>query len=128
MVNPDIWTPTGMDDIVTVDEYGRIGESGRKAKGYKASVKCPKCSRMETFTVAADETDSQDNIEDILGAAMERWITKHVVEYHQWLGGRDTPSQAMKDKEKKRDIAAALRDWRAAAKKRAASSTGKLYW
>ena len=82
----DLWTPSGMS-LVSVDQYGRVQESGTRALGYKAAYRCPSCpedTAVREFTVAGTEEDSQANIEDILGAAMERDWESHVVEYHQF--------------------------------------------
>ena len=72
--------------------------------------------------------DGMDNIEDILGAALERDWEKHVVIYHQYKGTKLSPREAMKDERTRKELAGAIRDWRSAAKKRSKSSTGKIYF
>ena len=123
----DLWTPPGMD-LVAVDALGQILESQTQAFGYRAAYRCPECGETRPMTVAASEEDSIANIEDILGAAMERDWQTHVIKYHQYKGTRLSPREAMKDEHTKRELAGTLRDWRDHAKKRAESSTGKIYF
>lgn len=127
MSNSTIWTPDGMD-IVATDALGVILESQTQALGYTAAYRCHVCKEIQSMTVAASEEDSQANIEDILGAAMERDYEKHVIGWHQYKGNRMSPREAMKDERTRKELAGAIRDWRSAAKKRSKSSTGKIYF
>ena len=123
----DIVTPRGMK-LLEVNELGIVQESQTKALGYKAAYRCPECHVLREMLVAGTEEDSQANIEDILGAAMERDWDTHVIQFHQYAGTRMSPREAMKDERTKRELAGTIRDWRKHAKKRAESSTGKLFF
>lgn len=106
----NIWTPQGVE-FLGGEELARAEETGEMALSFKGQWECPKCFMVREITVAAEESVSTDQLEDIFGAQLEKQWQEHVVEYHQWLGSRLSPEQVGTSKDVRREVASTLRDY-----------------
>lgn len=114
-----LWVPPGVThDSVT--PLLRMPETGRFATAYSFTFRYRGVE--ETVVIPSDGATSVEQIEDMAAAAAERF-GKKVDERIQEKQGK-TPATGSRMK----DVAAVLRDIRTHGRKRAASSSGKLYF
>jgi len=121
---PELWTPDGLVHVGS-DDLGRDGE-GQTATSHKFEANFTINGRRypTAFAVVTTSDDSWDNIEDMAAAMAERELERMIIRDQKRSGQLrpDELDRAMKD-----EVAAALRDFRAAARKRAKTTTKRVY-
>ena len=118
-----LWTPT---EVRHVQSWVAASEGGRHA--LKHEFQLSYMGETVTFGVLAEEGEGDALIEDMAGGMAEREMVK-ILERQQKRGSKLIPEQlAGKTHERVRhELAAAMRDYIKAAKKRALSN-GKRYY
>lgn len=119
-----IWTPT---EVTYLQSWLVHQEGVRKAIKHEFMLKYR--GEEVTFGVIAEEDEGDALIEDMAASLAEREMVR-IVERQQERAGRLIPEDLAKTQHLKvrRELAAAMRDYIAAAKKRATFTTGKRYF
>ena len=122
---PELWTPDGMVQVGS-DNVGLVGETGEPAVSYKFEVNFTINGRRypTAFSVVTTLDDSPAHVEDMAAAMAERELERMIIRDQQRSGQLrpDELDRAMKD-----EVAGCLRDFRAAAKRRGATTTKRVY-
>ena len=122
---PELWTPDGLNHVGS-DNLGQDVETGATATSHKFEANFTINGRRypTAFAVATTSDDSWDNIEDMAAAMAERELERMIIRDQRRSGQLrpDELDRAMKD-----EVAGCLRDFRAAARKRAATTTKRVY-
>ena len=121
-----MWTPTGVEYIQSW-VVGKTEEDGITAIQHEFMLTFRGAKKI--FNVLAEGDASEAHIEDMAAAVAERTM-QQIIEREQELAGRLTPGDLAKTEHTahRRELAAALRDFRKSQKRRRQSSTGKLYF
>ena len=126
-----LWTPDAIEYIQSwrIEEDGVpvITEDGRTV--FKHEFRLSYRGESEFFGVLAEDDASDAQVEDMAAATAERALQK-IEERLQRRADRATPEQLADPAywDRRRDLAAVWRDFLKHAKKRRASSNGKLYY
>jgi len=125
-----LWVPQGFTLNEPV-EYGRAEEGeGAMAMGFSGTWTCPKCGETHRVDIATAEEHgrvSTDQLEEAFGTAVENGWKKHQLQ-HEIVGTRLLPTQVGQNTSVRRDVAGAIREWKATKKRLAESSNGKIHW
>jgi hypothetical protein len=119
----NLWTPTGIEHVVSwVVE--RNPESGRSLVKHEFRF----TFRGETrfFGVLAMDNDSPDQIEDMVGNMVIR-EARRVIETQQKRGSKLVLEDVTANIQIRRELAAAMRDYIRYARRRAGTTTGRVY-
>jgi hypothetical protein len=121
---PELWTPDGLVHVGS-DDLGMTGE-GETALSSKFEMRTTIGGRKykTAFAVVHVKSDSWENIEDAAAAQAERELSRMIIK-NQRLMGKMRPDEL--DPDTKKELSATLRDFRAAARKRAETTTGRVY-
>ena len=114
-----LWVPLGVTHDA-VDPLIRMPETGLHATSYRFTFRYR--GFEETVVIPNDGDTSEAHIEDMAAAAAERF-TKRIDERIQAKQGTSVATGT-----RMKDVAAVLRDIRSHGRKRAQSSSGKLYF
>lgn len=119
----NIWTPSGIEYVQSW-VVGRNPESGRSM--VKHEFRFTFRGEVRFFGVLAQDDDSPAQIEDMVGNMVIR-EAKRIIETLQERGSKLVPEQIAENIPIRRELAAAMRDYIRYARRRAKTTTGRVY-
>lgn len=121
----ELWTPSGLEYV----QSWFVGKSEGGMEVVKHEFKLTFMGQIKFFGVAAESDISDAHIEDA-AAVMAEGAMREIMGTIRERGRKLTPEEMAlpENRDVRRDFAATLRDFRAYAKKRRESTTGKLYF
>ena len=125
----EIWLPKNFS-LDSADELGRTGETGDMAMSFTGHWTCPKCNEEHELTVGTSEEHgrlSTDQLEDIFGAQLEKDWKKHM-DWHELVGSRMTPVQVSEDRDMRKHVSEALRDYWQTKRRLRESTNSTIHW
>ena len=117
-----IWTPTGVEHI---NSWVVKRDEDRRAM-VKHEFRFTFRGETRFFGILAYEGESQDQIEEMVGNMVIR-EAKRIIETLQKRGSKLVPEQIAENIPIRRELAAAMREYIRYARKRAGTTTGRIY-
>lgn len=110
-------------------EVGRTEEGeGKMAVSLKAEWSCPRCGETHEITATSLEGAAfRNQLEDNIGAGIEKAWKEHMVQ-HELRGSRLTPRLVGQNRDVRRHVAEALKDYKKTKARMKASSNGQIHW
>ena len=119
----NLWTPDGLEHVQSWT-VGREPSSGRFM--VKHEFRLTWKGEVRYFGILAQDNDSPDQIED-LAAEMVIREAKRIIETLQARGSKLIPEDVATNIPIRRELAAVMRDYVRMARKRAQTTTGRIY-
>ena len=127
-MSPELWTPDGVDYVQSWEPVpGFVSEEGERV--FKHEFRLSFKGETQMFGVMAEESTSDAQIED-MAAKVSETTAKQIIERLQRRGSKLIPEELAKkgNWDVRRELASVWRDYIGSAKRRAASTTGKIYY
>lgn len=118
-----LWTPSGLEHVQSW-VVGKVESTG--ARVFKHEFRLTFKGEVRYFGIVAHENASPDQIEDLAAGMVER-EAKRILDELQKRGSKLVPEEITNNIPIRRELAAVMRDYIRHARRRAKTTTGRLY-